>query len=204
MGQHVKIRRNQKSILLILAGLLATLITSGVQARDSLLIRQVSVISPETPAEARVLDVLVRDGRIENMAPSIDLAGLGDIPVIEANGKYLFPGLIDSHTHLQGVPGMTWKQQQDYPEVTAEALAQIPLSYLYHGFTTLIDMNSTTEPIEQWNQHPLATHCLLFVAPAPGGGWLPDELLAKIHPLQAVTLLPVRRTRRWRFPERVR
>ena len=42
-------------------------------------------------------DVLVRNGKIEAVKESID-ACMGN--VIDASGKYVLPGLIDEHTHL--------------------------------------------------------------------------------------------------------
>jgi imidazolonepropionase-like amidohydrolase len=46
--------------------------------------------------------VLVRDGRIESVAPSNAMKIPGDARIIDGSGKTLLPGLIDSHTHVWG------------------------------------------------------------------------------------------------------
>ena len=45
--------------------------------------------------------VLIQDARITWVGPSRDLpSDQGDVDVIDAAGKTVLPGLIDSHTHL--------------------------------------------------------------------------------------------------------
>jgi imidazolonepropionase len=44
--------------------------------------------------------VLIRDGRIDWVGPSAGLPHFGDADVIDASGKVVLPGLVDSHTHL--------------------------------------------------------------------------------------------------------
>jgi imidazolonepropionase-like amidohydrolase len=72
--------------------------------------------------------------------------------VLNGTGQLLTPGLIDAHTHLSGVPGMTFEQRNANPSIVQAALAQIPKSYLYHGFTTVIDLNYDTQSIANMNQ----------------------------------------------------
>jgi cytosine/creatinine deaminase len=43
-------------------------------------------------------DVLVRDGRIELIAPGLEAA---DAELIDVDGRLLLPGLVDAHTHLE-------------------------------------------------------------------------------------------------------
>ena len=46
---------------------------------------------------------------------------------------------------------MTAEQAKVHPEIVAAALAQDPRSYLFFGFTTLIDLIGTAERTAQWN-----------------------------------------------------
>lgn len=55
--------------------------------------------------------------------------------VIDAKGKYVFPGGIDSHAHLND-PGYNWRE--DYTHGTAAAIVG--------GYTTIIDMPLQNEP----------------------------------------------------------
>ena len=73
-------RPNQRQLAIILGLLAALLPAHEAWAQDSLLIQNITVISPENPSETPVLDVLVRNGRIEALAPAIELTGLGDVP----------------------------------------------------------------------------------------------------------------------------
>lgn len=77
------------------------------------------------------------------------------------------PGLIDSHVHLRGVSGESAAMPQ---AVREEALRQIPLNYLYVGFTTVLDLFSADSLIDARNKQPLAPtayHCA--GAPVLGG-----------------------------------
>lgn len=70
--------------------------------------------------------------------------------VIDGRGLYLTPGLIDSHVHLGGVPGMNEAQEARHPEIARAAREQMPRSFLLYGFTTLIDLISTPEAMARW------------------------------------------------------
>ncbi|WP_109852113.1 amidohydrolase family protein [Aquimarina sp. AU58] len=61
---------------------------------------------------------------------------------IDGTGKYLTPGLIDSHVHLSSIAGMNYKHVRDLPELANSYYEQLPNSYLYFGYTTLIDPNN--------------------------------------------------------------
>lgn len=66
----------------------------------------------------------------------------GNVKIIHGEGKFMIPGLIDSHVHLANVAGMTWRNQRDHPELAKSYFNQLPKSYLYYGYTTLIDVNN--------------------------------------------------------------
>ena len=60
-------------------------------------------------------DVLIRDGRIEKIAPNIDETG----KIIDATGLHLFPGVIDDQVHFRE-PGLT-----ERGNIKSESLAAI-------------------------------------------------------------------------------
>ena len=73
----------------------------GAQAGERILIRDVTVIDGTGTAGRGGLDVLINGGVIESVqATSSDT--LFDGRVINATGRYLIPGIVDSHTHLSG------------------------------------------------------------------------------------------------------
>ncbi|MBN4075900.1 amidohydrolase family protein, partial [Gammaproteobacteria bacterium AH-315-E17] len=58
-------------------------------------------------------------------------------------------------THLNGVPGMFFEHEQAYPDIAKHAQEQFPKSYLYYGFTTVIDLMSNSELIASWNDQEI-------------------------------------------------
>lgn len=70
-----------------------------------LLIKNGRIIDPANNIDA-VLDVLVEDGKIAQVAAKI---GTTDAEIIDASGLLVTPGLIDIHTHLRD-PGLEYKE----------------------------------------------------------------------------------------------
>ncbi len=130
----------------------STLMLSGAsfaaQLEGDILIRNVNVIVTQTMSINPNMDVLVSGERILKIGRELEAKAK---QTVDGHNRYLTPGLIDSHTHLSGVPGMTFQQMQNNGEVVAQAMQQIPRSYLYHGFTTVIDLHADAEIIGQWN-----------------------------------------------------
>jgi hypothetical protein len=110
-------------------------------------ISDVTVISPERLTPLEHAYVGIADGRIAEVSGR---PLKGDLRV-DGRGKFLIPGLIDSHTHLGTVPGMLSPQRAAHPYVAAQADAQEPRSYLYFGFTTVLSLGDTAAPIRRWN-----------------------------------------------------
>lgn len=69
----------------------------------------------------------------------------GAFDKIDGTGKFIIPGLIDSHVHITEVQGMLPQHMEKYPELTQEFNKQMPRSYLYYGFTTLINLGGISE-----------------------------------------------------------
>jgi imidazolonepropionase-like amidohydrolase len=140
------------------AALSGLLIASALQweraAGQDLRIEHVTVISPERSQALADANVTVREGRIAAIVPAAkDQAARPGTLTIEGRGLELVPGLIDSHVHLGSIPGMTDEQERAHPEIARAARDQIPRSYLYFGFTTLIDLISTPDEMARWKGH---------------------------------------------------
>lgn len=69
--------------------------------------------------------------------------------IINGKGKFIIPGLIDSHIHAGRVIGLTDEQYDSHPELVETQLKQEPKSYLYFGFTTLIDLGEWHEKTQK-------------------------------------------------------
>jgi imidazolonepropionase-like amidohydrolase len=123
---------------------------SGARTADAstTVIADVTVISPERPAPLEHAYVRITGGRIADVS---DQPLEGDLRV-DGRRKFLLPGLIDSHTHLGSVSGMSLPQRAAHPDLGAEAGAQEPRSYLYFGFTTVLSLGDTAAQVRRWNE----------------------------------------------------
>lgn len=119
-------------------------------------IEHVTIVSPERSRPMQDASVYIHDDRIVSVSSATTVASRGSethTDIIDGRGLYLAPGLIDSHVHTRDLPGMTAEQEQAHPDVASAARDQIPRSYLYFGFTTLVDLISMPVAIAQWNSH---------------------------------------------------
>src|SRR5687768_5923939 len=73
-------------------------------ADESIVIRNVTVISPEREIPEVATDVLIRNGRITAVGADLDVGA--DAHVMEGQGRFLIPGLIDSHVHVHQLAGL--------------------------------------------------------------------------------------------------
>ena len=136
--------------------LLAVALPGALSAAD-LQIAHVTIVSPERVSPMRDAFVRVHDGRIVAIARASDATAQSstDTIAIDGSGLFLAPGLIDSHVHLGGIPGMTPEQEAQHPDIAKAARDQIPRSYLLYGVTTLIDLISTPQELARWKSHDL-------------------------------------------------
>jgi amidohydrolase family protein len=127
-------------------------------------ISDVTVLSPENLSQPTVGTVIIENGAIVR----IDRAGTTAKPpsgatVISGKGQYLIPGLIDSHVHLAAVPGMNSDQQAGKSQMIEAYRRQLPRSYLYYGYTTVVDLavfsQKILQDIRQSPLHPDVYDC---------------------------------------------
>ena len=107
-------------------------------------ITDVTIVSPENLASLDRGSVLIEDGLITRVDRKANAKPPAGATVVSGEGGFLIPGLIDSHVHLASVPGITPEMNMSPDPAHAPMLAdyyrQLPRSYLYFGYTTLIDL----------------------------------------------------------------
>ncbi|MDZ7870579.1 MAG: amidohydrolase family protein [Rheinheimera sp.] len=108
----------------------------------AVLIADATIVTADTTAQRQVRQhrgfVLIEQGLIKSITTQVPPLPL-NTHIINAKGKYLIPGLIDSHVHPYRVPGFHAGHYRQYPQ-WAEAWRQAePRLYLWHGFTSLVD-----------------------------------------------------------------
>jgi imidazolonepropionase-like amidohydrolase len=138
---------------------IAAILHSASAVSQDLRIENVTVVSPESAREIPNATVTIHDGRIQSISTTASVhaaSGANATRTLDGANLYLIPGLIDSHVHLGGIPGMTDEQEKGHPDIAQAARDQFPRSYLYSGFTTLIDLISTPEAMRRWKSHDSA------------------------------------------------
>ena len=88
---------------------------------QSLLVRGGTLIDGTGRAGIQDAEILIRDGIIEEIRSGGPMETTPGVEVIEARGKFIIPGLIDSHVH--------------YGDTYAEL-------FLAHGVTTVFDLGN--------------------------------------------------------------
>lgn len=129
-------------------------------AGATLLIRDVTVVSPELTAPLTHQDVRIEAGRIVAIAPT--RADHHAETELDGRGRFLTPGLIDSHVHLDTGTGLKRRYTQDFDTLYAGFQRQQPRSFLYHGFTTVVENNgdpAIDAQFEATPQHPRLIQC---------------------------------------------
>ncbi|WP_176230245.1 amidohydrolase family protein, partial [Candidatus Hakubella thermalkaliphila] len=98
-----------------------------------MLIKEGVIHDPVTKKKYQA-DILIEDGQIQEVAPTIDRKGH---EVVEAKGLWVLPGLIDMHVHLRE-PG-----REDEETVLSGMKAAIN-----GGFVSLVCMANTDPPVD--------------------------------------------------------
>jgi imidazolonepropionase-like amidohydrolase len=129
---------------------------SSEPAANRTWITNVTIISPERLDHVGVGSVLIEDGRIVKVERSQSVKKPDGATVVDGKGQFLIPGLIDSHVHLASVPGMAFDQIAGQPGMVRAYYRQMPRSYLYYGYTTVIDLAVTDHQVlKDFGQAPL-------------------------------------------------
>ncbi len=122
---------------------------------QDLLIENVTVISPERGAPVAGQWVHIRDGRIVAVADKA-ISVPTSTPRLNGEGRYLTPGLMDSHVHLSMPAGLPFGVDSPaLAKLTADYHRQQPRSYLYHGVTQLLDPAGFDAGMAAFNAQPL-------------------------------------------------
>ena len=149
-----------------------------------LLIENVTLISPERKSPMENAYVLVKDGVISEISRNKPSVG-DDVVRINGNARFLIPGLIDSHVHLAKVPSMTGRHKSQYPELAATYQKQQPRSFLYFGYTSLIDLNAFSprqiSDFEQQPLHPDVYTCSQHLDIANGHGMFEEDPETRLY-----------------------
>jgi imidazolonepropionase-like amidohydrolase len=124
------------------------------------LITDVKIVSPENLDHIEKGSVLIESGRIVSVERRNGAKKPAGATVVSGEGQFLIPGLIDSHVHLASIPGMSpevsFGQAEGKPAMIKGYFKQLPRSYLYFGYTTLVDLAVVDRRVlDDFRQAPL-------------------------------------------------
>ena len=130
------------------------------QGASQIWITDVTIISPENLDHIAEGNVLIEDGRIVSVERRKGTKKPAGATVVSGKGQFLIPGLIDSHVHLASIPGVQFEMSLGPDAAKSvminEYLKQLPRSYLYFGYTTLVDLAVVDRRVlDEFRQAPL-------------------------------------------------
>jgi imidazolonepropionase-like amidohydrolase len=143
---------------------------AGSQAPSAVLIRNATLIDGTGAPPQPGTNILLEGNRIASVGRSLQPPS--GARVIDASGKFVTPGLIDCHVHLD-FPIVF----QLSPAEKATIVEHTPVAFLYNGVTTILNVSSDAEWI--WKQRA-DQRAGRLVAPriyamgrgfTPAGGW---------------------------------
>jgi imidazolonepropionase-like amidohydrolase len=106
---------------------------------QGMVIENVTLISPERAAPLLHADVVLRDGRITEIGTR--LVPGPHARRIDGTGRFLVPGLIDSHVHVGHSAALDDDAINAHPQLWAAYREQVPRAYLAFGFTSIVDLD---------------------------------------------------------------
>ena len=123
-------------------------------------ITDATIISPENLERIGTGSVLIENGRIVSVDRNAGPNKPAGATVVSGKGLFLIPALIDSHVHLASVPGipleMNLRPAGAQPAMIKKYFEQLPRSYLYFGYATLVDLGGVDRSaLENFRRAPL-------------------------------------------------
>jgi imidazolonepropionase-like amidohydrolase len=156
------VRLDKETPMKISVGVFALFLSVGSVARPTsqpanrIWIADVTIVSPERLDQIETGSVLMESGRIVSIERQKGAKKPAGATEISGEGEFLIPGLMDSHVHLASVPGMSFEQSESKSEMVKKYFEQLPRSYLYYGYTTVVDLAVIDHRVlEDFRQSPL-------------------------------------------------
>jgi len=178
-------RRVVETILTALLAVTSMCIAQAQRVESDILIDNVTLISPERVAPLEHADVAIQKGIIADVGTH--LVPGPHTRKIDGRGRFLVPGLIDSHVHVGHSAALDDDTIAAHPDLWAAYRAQLPRAYLAFGFTSIVDLDLTFADKSWFEASPLHPHLyscgrgvkvaggyMAFEVPSPGSPNFPN------------------------------
>ncbi len=143
-------------LLLVLLVSISCKREGSLEVKDGTVFNNITIISANDKKVDNLLGYVVIDNDKIVYADSLKPRLSGNYKEINGEGKFIISGLMDSHVHLANTAGFNGRLKNKYQELLGAYFEQLPRSYLYHGFTTLVDVNNyAPQLIEEIKNSPL-------------------------------------------------
>ncbi|GGF57377.1 amidohydrolase family protein [Alteromonas lipolytica] len=145
-----------KSLFLLVS--LVLYFSATVTAKE-LIVQNITLVSAHLAEPKPHYSVRVSDGLITEISPAPLKPREPFAVVIQGDGQFLSPGIMDSHIHSNTIPGVGYlatPQADKHANLVADYLTQLPKSLLYYGITQVLNMggNEGEAQFKQAPQHP--------------------------------------------------
>ena len=116
-------------------------LSTGALAQD-ILIQNITLVSPHLADDVPNANVWITNGIITQVSVQPVSAASPSTRVIDGEGKFLSPGIMDSHIHADSIPGIGFlnsDKAREQPALVKDYLTQLPRSMLYYGITQVLN-----------------------------------------------------------------
>ncbi len=153
---------NRSNALLAMGCACFSLLPTHVTVAATLLIENVTLVSPEQQQPLGNRYVWIRDGRIAAVSDHV-IAPPDGAQRLDGTGKFLTPGLTDAHVHVTDAIGLPFgSEDPQHAALKEDFYAQQPRSYLYFGVTQVLDPSNMPERLADFatrKHHPDIYRC---------------------------------------------
>lgn len=122
-----------KSLLLFFTCMLGAVMLVNAQKEKSLILQNATIIDGDATVKPRIGSLLIRNGLIKQIVWDKQITPDNNAQVIDCSGKFITPGLMDSHVHLATASMSDQKKAH-------RSADSILANMIRHGITTVRDM----------------------------------------------------------------
>lgn len=163
-------------------------LTIGPAATEDYILKGATLVQVAPALEKLENSYIVVNGdRISAVGTGNWPSEFNNLPSIDISGRFVTPGLIDSHVHLSSHPGIPYEDTAEFNALLSDYFEQSLKSYLYYGYTTVIDLNANLHHLDRLKQSEIRPNIYDCSAAAPVANgypmvFQPPEIRFKARP----------------------